>query len=79
MSNRSDLKVEILTGPDNFAQWLRSFRVAAVGKSLWQVYSGDEPVLGKPRFNTMLVEAPRNDGKIDVPLLELTYRVAAEE
>jgi hypothetical protein len=46
---------------------LRSFRVAAVGKNLWQMYSGEEPVLDKPRFHTMLVEAPRNEGKSDVP------------
>jgi reverse transcriptase-like protein/LTR polyprotein gag-polypeptide-like protein/gag-pre-integrase-like protein/Pol polyprotein len=39
---------QVLTGQDNYPRWLRDFKMVAVGKGVWSLYSGDSKSISKP-------------------------------
>lgn len=41
-------QLQILTGQDNYLQWVRDFKLTAKAEGVWEFYIGTQEILAKP-------------------------------
>ena len=55
--NESGIKLQVLKGQKNYVRWSRDFKLIAQLKGVWNIISGEEPILLRPQkqdyFNAM--------------------------
>lgn len=52
----TSVDLQVLTGQVNYNQWSRNFKVKAIGKGVWKLYNGEQPIVTKPDQQAALTD-----------------------
>jgi len=73
------VKLQILTGQDNYAPWLRDFRLAADHEGVWDLYDGSCDILAKPDRNKYLPSSSRKRRNADAEIAAQSNEYDADD